>query len=195
MTTTAALVLAGGSARRMGGGDKPLRRVQGRTMLAHVLAVLDAAPVAISANGDPERFAQYGLPVLADGTFAGQGPLAGVLAGLRWAAGLGAETLLTVPGDTPFLPPNLAQTLAPAPACAASEGQPHYLVALWRVEAFQTLEAFLLATASRRVADFANYIGMRYVDIPKRDARWFENVNTPEDLLHLETTKAAGVSG
>jgi molybdenum cofactor guanylyltransferase len=77
----AGLVLAGGAARRMGGGDKPLLEVGGQPMLARVIAALGVTPIAISANGDPARFAEFGLPVLPDGDFAGQGPLAGGLAG------------------------------------------------------------------------------------------------------------------
>jgi molybdopterin-guanine dinucleotide biosynthesis protein A len=152
-------------------------------------------PIAINANGDPARFAQYGLPVLPDGEFADQGPLAGVLAGLRWAAAEGAEVLLTVPGDTPFLPPQLAAMLAPAPACAMTEGQPHYLVALWPVAAVSALEAFLRTYKFRNVSRFAETIGMRYVDIPKRDPRWFVNVNTPDDLQRLEALHDSATTG
>jgi molybdopterin-guanine dinucleotide biosynthesis protein A len=93
----AALVLAGGEARRMGGGDKPLLTVGDQTMLASVIAALDLPHTAISANGDPARFAAFGLPVLSDGPFRGQGPLAGLLAGLEWAASLGMTALLTRP--------------------------------------------------------------------------------------------------
>ena len=90
--STAALILAGGKASRMGGGDKPLLDVGGSSMLARVIAALrpDAAAVAISANGDPARFGAFALPVLPDGAFVDQGPLAGVLAGLDWAATLHA---------------------------------------------------------------------------------------------------------
>ncbi|MGA9866360.1 MAG: NTP transferase domain-containing protein, partial [Acetobacteraceae bacterium] len=93
------LALAGGEARRMGGGDKPLLEVGGRPMLIRVLDALaaEAAEVAISANGDPARFAAYGRPVLGDGAFIGCGPLAGVLAGLDWAFSQGGQVLLTVP--------------------------------------------------------------------------------------------------
>ncbi|MBS0643636.1 MAG: molybdenum cofactor guanylyltransferase [Proteobacteria bacterium] len=186
MTKTAGLVLAGGSAQRMGGGDKPLRLLHGRTLLEHVLAALDVTRVAISANGDPARFARFGLPVLPDTAFAGRGPLAGVLAGLDWAEREGADALLTVPGDTPFIPLNLAATLAPAPATAESLGQKHNLVALWPVSARAALQRFLAAPGSPRVGRFAQSIGMRYVPFDGSDPRWFANVNTPEELLQLE---------
>jgi molybdopterin-guanine dinucleotide biosynthesis protein A len=182
--TTAALVLAGGLATRLGGGDKPLLAVGGQSMLARIIAVLqpDIDAIALSANGDPARFAAFGLPVLPDGPFAGEGPLAGLLAGLDWAAGIGAETLLSVPGDTPFIPPGLAATLAPAPACAASDGRPHHLVALWPVTARAALRALLGAPGPRAVGRFGAGIGMRTVDFPAGKWDRFHNVNTPGDL-------------
>ncbi len=189
MTKIAALVLAGGEAQRMGGGDKPLRLLHSRTLLEHVLDALGVPLVAISANGDPSRFARFGLPVLSDGAFANHGPLAGLLAGLAWAEREGAEALLTAPGDTPYLPPGLAQALAPAPCCAAGEGQQHHLVALWRVADRTALEKFLLAPGSPKVSRFAQSIGMRYVDFAVQDPRWFVNVNTPADLLRLSEMK------
>jgi len=93
----AGLVLAGGRSTRMGGVDKALLPFGEGTMLAAVLAALDLPVVAISANGDPARFAAYGCTVLSDGTFQDQGPLAGILAGLAWAEGLGMTAVLTAP--------------------------------------------------------------------------------------------------
>jgi molybdopterin-guanine dinucleotide biosynthesis protein A len=184
MTRTAALVLAGGASRRMGVGDKPLLALGDTTMLARILAVVqpDAVATAISANGDPARFAALGLPVLPDAGFAGQGPLAGVLAGLDWAAGLGADCLLTVPGDTPFIPPGLAGALSPAPACAASNGRTHHLIALWPVACRDALRAMLSEQGSRAVARFTDRIGMRVVDFPAQPCDPFVNINTPEEL-------------
>ena len=180
----AALVLAGGGARRMGGQDKPLLRLGGVPMLARIVATLrlDGHPIAISANGDPARFAEFGLPMLPDGEFRGEGPLAGVLAGLDWAATLGAEALLTVPGDTPFVPAGLAAALAPAPACAASNGRTHHLVALWPIACRDRLRRHLSVPGSRDIGGFLTGIGMRQVDFAV--AKWdpFLNVNTPEDL-------------
>ena len=186
-----ALVLAGGGARRLGGGDKPLRMLGGRPLLAHVLARLGAGgelTVALSANGDPARFAGFGLPVLGDGPFAGQGPLAGVLAGLDWAAGLGAGTLLTVPGDTPFIPRDLVARLAPAPSCAASGGRVHHLVALWPVAARAALRSRLSADGPRNVAAFAMTLGLRAVAfaVEGQPCDPFLNVNTPEDLARAQ---------
>jgi molybdenum cofactor guanylyltransferase len=178
----AALILAGGTSLRMGGGDKPLLDLSGTRMIERIVAALDAPHIAISANGDPARFAALQLPVLPDGDFTGEGPLAGVLAGLEWASSLGMATLLTVPGDTPFIPSGLAAALAPAPACAASNGRPHHLVALWPVARRGELRRLLSVPGRRDVGDFAGRIGMRRVDFPV--AKWdpFLNVNTPEDL-------------
>ena len=211
----AALVLAGGAGRRLGGADKPLLDLGGRTLLAWVIARLRDEPVgaiALSANGDPARFARFGLAVLDDGAFAGAGPLAGLLAGLDWAAGLGAEALLTVPGDTPFVPAGLTRALAPPPACAASGGagaapvghspgghvpgghspgghvpgghEPaaHYLVALWPVAAREALRARLIGGGSRKVGAFAAALGMREVAFAGVPAEAFLNVNTAADL-------------
>ena len=179
-----ALILAGGKASRIGGGDKPLLDVGGSSMLARVIAALrpDAAAIAISANGDPARFAAFGLPVLPDGAFEGEGPLAGLLAGLDWAATLHASALLTVPGDTPFVPSGLAAALAPPPACAATGDRAHHLVALWPIACRDELRRLLAIPGRRNVEHFARLSGMRRVDFPL--AKWdaFVNVNTPDDL-------------
>ncbi len=168
----------------MGGGDKPLLEVGGATMLARVIATLrtDGHAVAINANGDAARFAAFGLPVLPDREFRGEGPLAGVLAGLEWAAMCGVDALLTVPGDTPFVPAGLAAALAPPPACAASGGRAHHLVALWPIGCRDDLRRLLSAPGRRDIARFAASIGVRRVDFAV--AKWdpFLNVNTPEDL-------------
>ena len=178
----------------MGGGDKPLLTVGGRSMLAAVVSALGLPHVAISANGEPSRFAAFGLPVLQDGLFLGQGPLAGVLAGLDWAASLGATDLLTAPGDTPLLPSDLAAWLQPAPACVSSGGRRPHLVALWPVACAAALRTHLAASGSRRVADFAERIGMRYVDYDGRNADPFVNVNTPGELKQLRAVLSGGDS-
>ena len=185
----AAVILAGGNANRLGGADKPLLEVGGAPILAGVIAALgaDVSAIAISANGDPTRFAAFGLPVLPDGPFTGHGPLAGLLAGLEWAALIGARTLLTVPGDTPFIPTGLASALAPPPACAASNGRVHHLVALWPVECRDELRRMLSSPGSRAVVRFTEHIGTQALDFPVRGRDPFLNINTPEDL---ETARA-----
>lgn len=190
----AGLILAGGKARRLGGGDKPLLPLGPTPMLQHIVGALrdDVTELAISANGDPGRFAGFGLPVLGDGKFEGQGPLAGVLAGLDWAIGLKAAALLTVPGDTPLIPRGLVGVLAPAPSCAASNNRPHYLVALWPISAREPLRRLLASLGRRDVARFAREIGMRQVEFPT--AKWdpFLNVNTPEDLAAVRAIVEGG---
>ena len=183
----AGLALAGGQSRRMG-ADKPLLPLHGRALIAHVLDRLrdETNAVAISANGDPARFAAFLCPVLPDGDFAGRGPLAGVLAGLDWAASIGAEALLTIPADTPFAPAGLAAALTPAPSCAASLGRAHHLVALWPTRAAADLRAFLLGDGPHAAHRFGALIGMRAVPFPTTaDADPFRNVNTPDDLARL----------
>jgi molybdopterin-guanine dinucleotide biosynthesis protein A len=167
----------------MGGGDKSLLTVGDRTMLAAVLEVLDVPDTAISANGDPARFRSFGLRVLPDGAFQGRGPLAGVLAGLDWAASLGKQALLTAPGDTPFLPRGLAAALSPAPCCVRGDnGRVHYLTALWPVACAEDLRSFLSSEGTSRVGNFARRIDMRYVEFAVRQSDPFANVNTVEDL-------------
>jgi len=177
-----ALVLAGGAGRRLGGVDKALVNLAGGPLIALALAALAPLATAISANGDPARFAAFGRPVLADGDFVGAGPLAGLLAGLDWAANLGAEALLTVPCDTPFIPRDLAGALWPSPARACSSGKAHHLVALWPVAARAALRAWLSGANPRHVARFADSLAMREVDFPARTWDPFLNINTPEDL-------------
>jgi molybdenum cofactor guanylyltransferase len=181
------MILAGGDARRLGGGDKPLLRLAGRSMIERIITALETRHIAISANGDPGRFAALNVPVLDDGDFAGEGPLAGLLAGLEWAAALGADALLTVPGDTPFIPPGLAAALAPPPACAASNGRVHHLVALWPLTCRDDLRRLLTTPGRRDIAHFASAIGMRRIDFAI--AKWdpFLNVNTLEDLALART--------
>jgi len=216
------LILAGGTARRMGGGDKPLLTLGGKTIIQRIIDTLDTGVtaatntritdtpdtritdtpdtritdtpdtritdatttpyIAISANGDAARFQAFGLPVLDDGPFADHGPLAGVLAGLEWAAGLGAESLLTIPGDTPFVPSGLAAALTPAPSCARSGGRMHPLVALWPVLCRAELRTFLQTPGGRQVSRFTEWISCRPVDFPIDVCDPFLNVNTPDEL-------------
>jgi molybdopterin-guanine dinucleotide biosynthesis protein A len=156
MSDIVAVVLAGGLARRMGGGDKPLRLLAGRPLLTHVLERLgpQVQGLVLNANGDPARFSEWGLPVVADSIPDYAGPLAGVLAALDWmaAARPGVEWLVSAAGDCPLLPLDLvarlhqARAAAGTPmACAASEGQTHPPVGLWPVALRDDLRAALLA--------------------------------------------------
>lgn len=172
------VILAGGEGRRMG-ADKALMTLGGVPMIARVRARLEpqVEALAISANGDPARFRGTVLP-----DDDPQGPLSGVLAGLRWAARLGADAIVTVPVDVPFLPGDLVPMLClhwPGATLAQAGGRLHPTCALWPVTAIAALEAWLDA-GQRRVGDFAASIGADPVDFP--DAREFMNLNTPEDL-------------
>src|SRR6516162_7923889 len=136
---TLGLVLAGGLARRMGGGDKALISIGGVAILDRVLALLRpaCAGVILNANGDPARFARYGLAVVPDSVPDFAGPLAGILAGLDWAAANRPDLawVVSVPGDCPFLPPDLVMRLHEARlktglplACARSGDWRHPVV-------------------------------------------------------------------
>ena len=166
----------------MGGGDKPLLPLGGKPLIEHVLQRLagQAETIAISANGDPSRYGRFGLPVLAD-EVTGRGPLGGVLRGLAWAESIGAAALLTVPGDTPFIPADLAARLAAAPAWVQNNAAIHPLVALWPAACCKLLAQWLAVQESGRVRAFGELIGMRpvwFADTPDP----FRNINTQADL-------------
>lgn len=190
MDRIAGVILAGGRATRMGGGDKGLRPLAGRPMLAHVIDRLtpQVQALALNANGDPARFAAFGLPVLPDDLPDFPGPLAGVLAGLEWAAAEGFTAILTVAADTPFVPLDLGARLAGAAkfalAAGTSEGtlHPHPTQGLWPVHLRDTLRADLLA-GERRVTRWALDAGATLV--PFDEAAFF-NINTPDDLAQAE---------
>ena len=190
MSDVVAVVLAGGLARRMGGGDKPLRELAGRPMLDHVLDVLrgQVTALALNANGDPARFAHYGLPVLPDPLPDHPGPLAGILAGLDWAAGQGAAWLVSAPGDCPFLPRDYVARLraAAAPlACAQSDGQTHPPCGIWPVALRDDLRAALLA-GERKIDRWTARHGIAHVAWPTDPVDPFYNANTAEDLAEAE---------
>ncbi|MBV1800184.1 molybdenum cofactor guanylyltransferase MobA [Siccirubricoccus sp. G192] len=199
------MVLAGGLARRMGGGDKPLRMLAGRPLLAHVLERVapQVAAVVLNANGDPARFAGYGLPVVPDGLPDYPGPLAGVLAALDWAATERLELpwVLSVPGDCPFLPADLAPALHAARqaagvplACARSGGQAHPPVGLWPVALRGGLRAALLA-GERKIDRWTARFGCAHADWPSAPIDPFFNANAPEDLAEAEALLQAGDGG
>ncbi len=187
------LILAGGRGLRMGGADKALLEVRGRRLMAHTLARLapQVDQVMVAAGAEPERAVtrfggQFpGMIALGDGEFAGLGPLAGILAGLRWAEQAGVAQILSVPVDTIFMPLDLRARLGAAPTVVEHGGRLHHLVALWPSAAAEPLAAFLAAPGAHRVRDFAASIGMRTVrfDHPGDP---FMNINTPEDLAAAE---------
>lgn len=190
--TPVAVLLAGGRAKRMGGGDKPLRMLAGRTLLDHVLERVrpQVAAMCLNANGDPARFARWGLPVVTDPVPDYPGPLAGVLAGLLWARHEHpeAELVLSVPTDTPFLPRDLVARLMDARAgsglpiaCAASGGRTHPVVALWPVSLADQLAA-ALAGGMRKIDAWTAGFGVAEGVFEDTPFDPFLNVNRPEEL-------------
>ena len=193
---TLGVILAGGLARRMGGGDKPMRLLGGVPMLDHARARLapQVAALLINANGDPARFAGFGLPVVADGLPDHPGPLAGILAALDWAAEKQADLawVASVPGDSPFIPQDLvarlhaARAAAGVPlACARSGGQAHPPVGLWPVALRAELRAALLA-GERKIDRWTARHGCAHADWPASPVDPFFNANAPEDLEAAE---------
>ena len=188
VTPPPAVVLAGGAARRMGGGDKGLLPLGRSTVLGHVVERLrpQVGPLALNANGDPARFDALGLPVLPDPVEGRPGPLAGVLAAMDWAAGLGAERVATAAADTPFPPDDLIVRLAAAGegvVLAATPGAAgplrHPTFGLWPVALRDDLRA-ALGRGVRKVVAWADPHGAAQALFPDEAA--FFNVNTPEDL-------------
>ncbi|MBR0650792.1 molybdenum cofactor guanylyltransferase MobA [Roseomonas terrae] len=193
---TLGVLLAGGLARRMGGGDKPLRHLGGRPMLDHALGRLapQVAVVILNANGDPSRFGSYGLPVVADGLPDHPGPLAGILAALDWAAEHRPDLpwVISVPGDSPFIPLDLVARLHAARkaaglpiACARSGHRTHPPVGLWPV-ALRADLADALAAGERKVARWAGGHGCAEAEWPDRPVDPFFNANAPADLAAAE---------
>lgn len=191
-----AVVLCGGRASRLGGVDKPLLRVGSRSILTRVLERLhpQAGALAINAGGDEKRFAAYDMQVLPDPVEGQPGPLAGILAALGWAADQGAGSVLTVAGDTPFLPADLVTKLVAARASrpdavavAASLGHLHPVCAVWPVSAKAPLRDLLIGRSIRRVMTALEALGHVSVafaplTIAGHDVDPFFNVNTPDDL-------------
>ncbi len=198
---TLGLVLAGGLARRMGGGDKARISIGGATILHRVLARLvpQCSRVSINANGDPARFADTGLPVVADGVPDYAGPLAGILAGLEWAAATAPtiEWLVSVPGDCPFLPKDLIARLHEARidakmplACARSGEWRHPVVGLWPVALRDDLRRALVGEGLRKIELWTARHGTAVAEWPTAPVDPFFNVNTPEDAAQAEAVAA-----
>ena len=198
MTEFPGVILAGGQATRMGGGDKGLRLVGGRRLIDHVIARLapQCSMLALNANGDPARFADLGLPVLPDSLSGHPGPRAGVLAGLDWAASLGAEAIVTAAADTPFFPSTLVAKLRAAAgpsglalaATQSGEGklwrQPTF--GLWPVALRDDLRA-ALESGLRKIVLWTDQHEAGTAAFPDTPFDPFFNVNTPEDIAEAET--------
>ena len=197
------VILAGGLATRMGGGDKALNAVAGRSLLARVIDRLrpQTAAMAINANGDPARLDAFGLPVIPDDVSDHPGPLAGVLAGMEWAAAQGASHILTVAADTPFFPPDLATNLAfalspetPIALAATPDDRPgregrlarHPTFGLWPTALRDDLRHALTEEKLRKVVLWTDRHGAATVAFPAAPFDPFFNVNTPDDMAEAE---------
>lgn len=196
--TIAGVVLAGGLSRRMGGGDKGLLDVAGQSMIGRVIERItpQVQCAAINANGQPSRFASFELPVVCDPVEGFVGPLAGVLAGMRWAADTAPNCtyIVTVSSDAPFLPEDLVARLAAerskhgpnAIILAASNGQKHPVIGLWPIHLADDLEA-ALNDGVRKVLQWTDRHGtfvveFEPVEVGQRSIDPFFNANTPEEL-------------
>jgi molybdopterin-guanine dinucleotide biosynthesis protein A len=191
------LILAGGLARRMGGGDKARIRIGGITILGRVLACLQPQcdRIIINANGDPVRFADTGLPVVPDSVPDFAGPLAGILAGLDWAAANAPDVadIVSVPGDCPFLPVDLVERLEVARAaeklplaCARSGDWRHPVVGLWPVALRDDLRRALVDEDLHKIEVWTARHGVAIANWPAKPVDPFFNVNTPEDVVAAE---------
>lgn len=192
----AGVILAGGRATRMGGGDKGLKEALGARLIDHVIARLrpQVAAMAINANGDPARWVEFGLPVLADSLPEYPGPLAGVLAGMDWAAENGFGAIVSVAADTPFFPRDLVRGLTasagPSGLCLAAspddtgriQRQPTF--GLWPVTLRHDLRAALQNGLRKIVLWTDQHQAGQAVFSGAADP--FFNVNTPDDLAQAE---------
>ncbi len=199
---TLCVILAGGLGRRMGGGDKPMREIGGRTILDHVVERLEPQcdGLVLNANGDPARFARFGLPVIADTIEGFPGPLAGILAALEWAAANrpGTEWVVSAAGDCPFLPRDLVTRLQQARsaegadlAVAASGGQAHPVIGLWKVALRDDLRRALVEEDLRKIDRWTARYRLATVSWPARPVDPFFNANTVDDLREAERLAAS----
>lgn len=193
---TVGLLLAGGLSRRMGGGDKCLRPLGGRPVLAHIIerARPQVSALVINANGDPARFASFGLPVVADTIEGFAGPLAGVLAGMEWVSQhvRDAEWLATFATDAPFFPRDLVARLHEAVAhagadmaCARSDGQDHPVFGLWPVRLGADLRR-AMEEGVRKVDVWTARHRLAVAEFHAQPIDPFFNANRPEDLAEAE---------
>jgi molybdenum cofactor guanylyltransferase len=203
---TVGLLLAGGQSRRMGGGDKALRPLGGVPLLDRVIARLrpQVDALVLNANGDPARFASFGLPAIADRVPGFAGPLAGVLAGLDWAAASRPDCpyVVSVATDAPFLPADLVARFAAALdevgadlACAASGGRSHPVFGLWPVRLREDLRRAVVEEGVRKVDRWTARHKLVTVAFADQPVDPFFNANRPEDLAAAEALLASAVAG
>jgi molybdopterin-guanine dinucleotide biosynthesis protein A len=197
LPATFGVVLAGGLARRMGGGDKPMRSIRGRSILARVVERVapQCSALIVNANGDAMRFAAFGLPVVGDDVADFPGPLAGILAALDWTAAARSDCdwVVSVAGDCPFLPRDLIarlhrQRIAENAelAVATSAGQMHPVIGLWPVALRQALRHALVQEDIRKVGRWTARYRLAKVEWSIDPIDPFFNANTAEDLVEAD---------
>ncbi len=197
----AGVLLAGGQSRRMGGGDKCLRLLAGKPILAHVIERIapQVQALVLNANGDPARFREYGLPVVPDAVEGFAGPLAGVLTGMEWVRENRPDIpwLVSVPTDAPFLPRDLVARLLKAiecedgdMACACSHGRAHPVAGIWPVHLADELRAAMMEEEVRKVDVWTGRYRLVQVDFAVDLVDPFFNANRPDDLARAEQIAA-----
>lgn len=200
----AGVILAGGLGRRIGGG-KAFRAFAGRTLIARVIDRLEpqVEPLALNVNDDPAGYAAFGLPLIADDAAGGEGPLAGILAALDWGGRLQppADFVVTAPIDTPFLPPDLVQSLLAGReaaeadlAVARSAGRIHPVIALARPQLAAQLRRVLVIDGVRKVETWLGRLNAAAVDFPDHPFDPFFNVNSPADLATATEMECSGLA-
>jgi len=199
------VLLAGGKARRMGGGDKCLRPLAGRSILAHVIERMrpQVEALVLNANGDPRRFAGFGLPVVGDVIDGQAGPLAGVLTGMEWTLKHQphCEWVVSIATDTPFLPADLVERLAGAIhdeeaelASVITAGRTHPVIGLWPVRLATDLRHAMIDDDMRKIDRFTARYRLTNVVFPTEPIDPFFNTNRPEDLEEAERLLAEDAS-
>jgi molybdopterin-guanine dinucleotide biosynthesis protein A len=200
---TLGVILAGGLSRRMGGGDKPLLAFGGKTLLEHVTQRL--APqcecMILNAKRDLSRYENVSFPIVPDSIAGYLGPLAGILTALEWTAAHrpDIEWVVSVPGDTPFIPQDLVRQLHESRrrserplACASSDSQVHFAVGLWPVFLRHDLRQMVLEKGMRSVRDWVRLHGYAEASWPHDPVDPFFNINTPEDLAEADVLTQRG---
>lgn len=191
------VLLAGGQARRMGGGDKCLRQLAGRPILSHIIERIEPQvdALVLNANGDPSRFDGFGLPVAADVIEGQAGPLAGILTGMAWVRDNRPDCpwIVSIATDTPFLPANLVETMMAAMdqeqaelACAVTNGRTHPVIGLWPIRLADDLRRAMIDEDMRKIDRFTEHYRLAEVPFPTEPFDPFFNTNRPEDLEEAE---------
>lgn len=193
------VLLAGGMGRRMGGGDKPLRDLAGKSLLSH--SVARARPqvesLVLNVNGDVDRFAHYDMPVVTDVVEGYAGPLAGIHAAMEWSRRTHAESkwLVSFATDAPFFPTNMVSSFLETQVrseaqiiCARSRGRTHPVFALWSLDLVQELRSAMVDEDLRKIDQWTSRYTVGFVDFdePAQTVDPFFNINRPEDLAEAE---------